>query len=499
MNRVVSIADLALVNAQLAQLVTVANYLRDVNASGTLTVAGQGHRQRQSDQVARAALRRLRRVATPASGPDDASLAGADPLRSRSGTFCAGLAFPRRSVAGIVPLLPLASTICYRRGWFACLANPSNDPRTAIMDKPPVPRRKGALGVHSLNHFAFSVPDLDPARALLQRIRSRPATQRQPPRRVCPWPRSPLGAGIHADGKPKRLQYLSFGAYEEDFEDAQEAHRGPRHVRSASAIRRQGHLDPAIPDGTPIQVVVAPKVSPSAKSQPSASQAVAPGKGAAPSRSGAPRVRAAASVARAAVHAGCAAPESVFCEDVLGLRLSDRSGDIIAFMHGAHSSDHHLVAFAKSHAPGYHHSSWDVASIDRSRSGRGAGEGRRATPRAGAWGGHVLGSNYFYYAQDPWGSWAEFSYGIDFVPADVEWPAADHPPEDSFYVWGPAVPRRLRHQSRATGARLRPRFFPPGESDAFRSVRGQRRIARGWDCASSRSSSTWRVSGCRRR
>ncbi len=38
-NRVVSIADLALVNVQLAQTVTSANFLKDVNASGTLTVA----------------------------------------------------------------------------------------------------------------------------------------------------------------------------------------------------------------------------------------------------------------------------------------------------------------------------------------------------------------------------------------------------------------------------------------------------------------------------
>ena len=38
-----------------------------------------------------------------------------------------------------------------------------------------------------------------------------------------------------------------------------------------------------------------------------------------------------------------------FCRDVLGLRLSDHSGDGIAFMHGVHGSDHHLVAFAKSH------------------------------------------------------------------------------------------------------------------------------------------------------
>jgi hypothetical protein len=39
LNRVVSIADLALVNAQLAQSVSAANYLKDVNASGTLSVA----------------------------------------------------------------------------------------------------------------------------------------------------------------------------------------------------------------------------------------------------------------------------------------------------------------------------------------------------------------------------------------------------------------------------------------------------------------------------
>ena len=37
-SRVVTVADLGLVNAQLAQPVTAANYLRDVNATGTLTV-----------------------------------------------------------------------------------------------------------------------------------------------------------------------------------------------------------------------------------------------------------------------------------------------------------------------------------------------------------------------------------------------------------------------------------------------------------------------------
>jgi len=38
-NRVVTVADVGLVNAQLAQTVTAANFLKDVSVSGTLTVA----------------------------------------------------------------------------------------------------------------------------------------------------------------------------------------------------------------------------------------------------------------------------------------------------------------------------------------------------------------------------------------------------------------------------------------------------------------------------
>ena len=133
-------------------------------------------------------------------------------------------------------------------------------------------------------------------------------------------------------------------------------------------------------------------------------------------------------------------PASIaFYRDVLGLRLSDRAGDGIAFLHGAHGSDHHLIALAKSHAGGLHHSSWDVGSVHQV--GLGA-EHMKARGHDRGWGlgRHVLGSNYFYYVRDPWGSYAEYSFDIDHIPADLDWPAADHPPEDSFYVWGPAPP-----------------------------------------------------------
>jgi hypothetical protein len=38
----VVVSDLALVNVQLSQLTTAANYLTDVNASGSITVADKG-------------------------------------------------------------------------------------------------------------------------------------------------------------------------------------------------------------------------------------------------------------------------------------------------------------------------------------------------------------------------------------------------------------------------------------------------------------------------
>jgi len=74
------------------------------------------------------------------------------------------------------------------------------------------------------------------------------------------------------------------------------------------------------------------------------------------------------------------------------------------------------------------------------------GEGSEQMRRAGfpdCWGvgRHVLGSNYFYYVRDPWGSFAEYSFDIDFVSPGADWVAGDYAPEDSFYLWGPAVPK----------------------------------------------------------
>ncbi|MET3973493.1 catechol 2,3-dioxygenase-like lactoylglutathione lyase family enzyme [Bradyrhizobium sp. JR7.2] len=103
-------------------------------------------------------------------------------------------------------------------------------------------------------------------------------------------------------------------------------------------------------DGTPIDVHVAEKSSPAEKTR--AEVADPPprvGAGAAPKRS-----QAGTTSPNRLAHLLLFTPDVdaavKFYGRVLGLRLSDRSSNNIAFMHGIHGSDHHMVAFVKSDA-----------------------------------------------------------------------------------------------------------------------------------------------------
>ncbi|MCY1453708.1 hypothetical protein D9M71_707180 [compost metagenome] len=97
------------------------------------------------------------------------------------------------------------------------------------------------------------------------------------------------------------------------------------------------------------------------------------------------------------------------------------------------------MAFCKSSAKGFHHAAWEVDNVDQV--GNGAEQMAAAGFREG-WGTgrHCLGSNYFHYVRDPWGSFCEYSAEMDFIDAGTEWPAGDFPPENSLYLWGPGVP-----------------------------------------------------------
>ena len=300
-----------------------------------------------------------------------------------------------------------------------------------------LPRRAGVTAVHSLHRFVFTVPDLDAAARFYSSFgldvrrhgeRLDLHTFGHPHR----W------GSIYRAAGPKKLQYLSFAAYPEDIEAL------TRHLDRLGVARGDAHPlgdEPGVwlrdPEGIAVQVLVAEKVSPDTR-EAAVPRTVPPGKGAAPSRSTAGPIRP-RRLSHILMFSSDVMRSARFYTESLGLRLSDRSADVIAFLHGAHCSDHHMLAFAKSEGPGLHHSSWVVSDVDEVGLGM---EQMAAQGYTDGWGvgRHVIGSNYFRYVRDPWGSFAEYSAGIDFIPADVEWQAADHPLADSFYVWGPPPP-----------------------------------------------------------
>jgi catechol 2,3-dioxygenase-like lactoylglutathione lyase family enzyme len=300
----------------------------------------------------------------------------------------------------------------------------------------PVHRRPGELGVHSLDHFNFVVPDVAQAEKFYGQFGLN--TKEEGGWLSLYTHGHPHRWGTVVEGPRKKFTYVSFGAFEDDM---------PRFRERLEKMRIE-RLDPPKgfesnglwfrdPDGTLVEIRVAEKSSPNEK-------ATFEMKGGDVGRQNSPnRSKAHTVQPRRLAHVLLFTqdiPKAIaFYRDVLGLRLSDRSGDLIAFMHGIHGSDHHMIAFVKSDGPGLHHLSWDVGSINDI----GVGASHMADKGfAYGWGlgRHVLGSNYFHYIRDPWGSYAEYSCDIDYIPVTQDWKAADQPAEDSFYLWGPNPP-----------------------------------------------------------
>ena len=138
-------------------------------------------------------------------------------------------------------------------------------------------------------------------------------------------------------------------------------------------------------------------------------------------------------------------PQSVqFMTGALGMGLADRAQDIIAFTCARKDSDHHVVAFAKAPGVGFHHASFQVHDPDEV--GRG---GRALLAKAGrgdwGFGRHTIGSNFFHYIQDPWGSWFEYYSDMDHIDDYALWTPTNYEMEDSLASWGPNVPADFVH------------------------------------------------------
>ncbi|GLO49784.1 Glyoxalase/Bleomycin resistance protein/Dioxygenase superfamily protein [compost metagenome] len=284
-------------------------------------------------------------------------------------------------------------------------------------------------GVHSIDHYALHVPSLAQARHFFEHfglgVREHDGQLDIHAADGHRWARLLPGAG-------KSLAWISFNCFEADLAALCE-----QVARSGATFEQgDGHgfwfRDP---DGNLLQVKAGAKTMPDHRPAPAHCERGLRGVG---SRDTVRQVR-----PQRLSHVLFFSPDVSravdFYERALGLKLSDRSQDLIAFTHAPHGCDHHLVAFAHSSAKGFHHAAWEVSSIDE------VGNGAQQMAAAGyveGWGTgrHCLGSNYFHYVRDPWGSFNEYSTEMDFIEAGSQWPAGDFPAESSLYLWGPAVP-----------------------------------------------------------
>lgn len=298
-----------------------------------------------------------------------------------------------------------------------------------------------SAAVHAIDHYTLAVPDLDRAQHFFSSFGLR-VERADGTLAVRATDSDHVWARI-IEGPAKRLAYLTLNCSEAEY--AALAHRIAEGAEAAQPHPQARYRDGVWfrdTDGNLLQVRVGPKtVAPMSRAETARDSAQ---RGVEGGRSKARRV-APRRLSHILLFASDVLAQVRFYEGVLGLRLSDRSEDLVAFMHAPSGSDHHLMAFSKSAGPGFHHASWDVAGAEE------VGLGWMQMQEAGyteAWGmgRHVLGSNYFCYVKDPWGSFCEYSGDIDYINAGQKWEAGNHAPHDSLYLWGPPpIPSMLHN------------------------------------------------------
>lgn len=293
-------------------------------------------------------------------------------------------------------------------------------------------------GVHSIDHFALEVPDIEREAHFLSAFGLRVESSTQQLILRAGTDDHIWGRILQGRGTRKRLAYISLRCYAEDLQTL------INQIVAAGGTAADAH--PAAgaggfwfhdTHGLTVQLTVGPKTMIDAKA-PLPDLTVAPNLRGAPARCDAPQSRP-TRLSHLALFTPNANESLAFYTAALGVRLADRSGDIIAFTYGRHGSDHHLLAFLSGGGTGLHHSSWDVPSIED------VGLGNTQMRRAGYrhhWGPgrHVLGANYFNYVRDDYGQWWEHSAHIDYIDKDAPWVVANFADEDSLYLWGPDMP-----------------------------------------------------------
>ena len=293
------------------------------------------------------------------------------------------------------------------------------------------------MAVKALLHYALEVPDQTVGEKFYRSFGLVDSPGRDSAVHLRPAPLQRESVRLYP-GSRKRLHHLAFGAPGDELEATRESLRraGVREIDPPRLVP-EGGIWVRDPDGNAVNIrdegrALPPADPPLALNSPGHTPrqgvraAPEAGMGARPRRLG---------------HVLLFTPDverqiDFYCR-VLGMRLSDRSQSIVAFLRC--TPDHHNLAFLTSPGPGFHHGSFEVGSVDEIAMG--AVRMREAGWQEG-WGlgRHVIGSNFFYYTRDPWGSFAEYFHDLDCIPEGCAWEPRNFPPEDALFRWGPPLP-----------------------------------------------------------
>ena len=293
---------------------------------------------------------------------------------------------------------------------------------------------KGEIVISGLHHYALEVPDLEVADGFLTDFGLETAQAGSALLAQCPGRRQEQVRMVQ--GPVKRLHHVSFTLAPGSQDDvlASLEHAGTPLIEPPSGAEESGTWL-RDPDGNPVQLLTAEQAPP----RPVPEILV---------NSGASRQRVGKAAWREVTgdvnprrlgHSLLFTPQPGVMTDfytrVLGLKVSDTvHHDFVTFLN-AGPGDHHIFGFISSTHPGFHHASFEVPSIDAIAIGA---DRMRSRGRGAGWGlgRHTIGSNFFHYNPDPWGSWIEWFSDIDQI--DDCWVAGDWdvPPQ----LWGAPPP-----------------------------------------------------------
>jgi hypothetical protein len=122
----------------------------------------------------------------------------------------------------------------------------------------------------------------------------------------------------------------------------------------------------------------------------------------------------------------------------IGFRMSDQVAGLLTFMRC--SSDHHNLLVQPAPVPYLNHYAFEYDDIDAvGAAARRYLDGCEERHVVGL-GRHVVGSNVFWYVNDPCGTMVEFFSDMDDIPDDDAWTPRTDWTLDRFSAWGPKEP-----------------------------------------------------------